>query len=79
MINDYFGIMDTRYGPHLIELSWECKELRYSPWNSDLVDERSRFGVLRANIDTLYGCRIENFYKLPAVKTVEETDDDASN
>ena len=78
-INDYFAIMDTRDGPHLIELSWQCRDLGSNEIYVDMADRREKIGILRARVDTLRGCRIENFYKLPAVETVEETDDDASN
>ena len=70
-INYYFAIMDTREGPHLIELSWECKELGSRQIYTDMADRREKKGILRAQIDTLRGCRIENFYKLPALDAVE--------
>ena len=70
-INDYFAIMDTRDGPHLIELSWECKDLRNQSVYVDMADRRSKRSILRAKVDTLRGCRIENFYKLPEVERVE--------
>ena len=78
-INDYFATMETRDGPHLIELSWKCRDLGSNEIYVDMADRRYMRGILRARVDTLRGCRIENFYKLPAVKTVEETEDDASN
>jgi len=74
-VNDYFLIMETRNGPHLIELAWECKDLRASQIYSDMADRREKRGILRAQIDTIRGCRIESFYKLPAPKVVEADDD----
>jgi hypothetical protein len=76
-LNYYFAIMETRDGPHLVELSWECKELGSNRIYGDMVDRREKRGILRANIDTLRGCRIKNFYKLPEVKAAEVADDDA--
>ena len=70
-INDYFAIMDTRDGPHLIELSWECKDLGNQSIYVDMADRRDKRNILRAGVDTLRGCRIENFYKLPEVEGVE--------
>ncbi len=75
-LNYYFVIMKTRDGPYLVELSWECKELRSNQIYGDMVDRREKRGILRANIDTLRGCRIKNFYKLPEVKAVQAADDD---
>ncbi len=75
-INDYFVIIEARKGPHLVELAWECKDLRSSAGiYSDMADRREKRGILRVNIDTLRGCRIENFYKLPAVAAVEAQED----
>jgi hypothetical protein len=72
-LNNYFVLMEARKGPHLVELAWECKDLRASAGiYSDMADRREKRGVLRANIDTLRGCRIETFYKLPAVDAVED-------
>ena len=70
-INDYFAIMDTRDGPHLIELSWECEDFGNQSIYVDMADRREKRGILRAKVDTLRGCRIENFYKLPEVEGVE--------
>lgn len=75
-INYYFAIMETRDGPHLVELSWECKELGSSQIYGDMADRREKRGILRAHIDTLRGCRIENFYKLPEIEAVKENVDD---
>jgi Family of unknown function (DUF6491) len=69
-LNDYFVIMETRNGPHLVELAWECNDLRGDIY-ADMADRREKRGILRANIDTIRGCRIESFYKLPARKAVE--------
>lgn len=71
MINYYFVIMETRDGPHFVELSRECKALGSNQIFGDMADRREKRGILRARIDTLRGCRIENFYKLPEVKGVE--------
>ncbi len=70
-LNDYFVIMETRNGPHLVEMAWECKDLNASQIYSDMADRREKRGILRAQIDTIRGCRIESFYKLPAAKAVE--------
>jgi hypothetical protein len=69
-LNDYFVIMESRSGPHLVELAWECKDLQGGIY-ADMADRREKRGILRANIDTIRGCRIESFYKLPAPKAVE--------
>lgn len=74
-INYYFAIMETRNGPHLVELSWECKELGSNQIYGDMADRREKRGILRAHVDSLRGCRIENFYKPPEVDAVETTDD----
>jgi hypothetical protein len=74
-LNDYFVIMETREGPHLVELAWECKELRSHQIYNDMADRREKRGILRTNIDTIRGCRIENFYKLPASNAVEATEE----
>ncbi len=78
-INYYFAIMETRDGPHLVELSWECKDVGSNQIFSDMADRREKRGILRARVDTLRGCRIENFYKLPETGAVELKDDDASD
>ncbi len=77
VVNYYFVIMKTRDGPHLVELSWECKDVGSNQIFSDMADRREKRGILRANVDTLRGCRIENFYKLPDVDAVEAEGDDA--
>ena len=64
-LNPFYAITETRNGPHLIEMSWECKELMSQELYMDMADRRSKRGILRARIDTLKGCRIANFYKLP--------------
>ncbi|MCZ6770708.1 MAG: DUF6491 family protein [Proteobacteria bacterium] len=74
-INNYFAILDTRDGPHLIELSWECEDLFNQTVYVDMADRREKRGILRAKVDTLRGCRIENFYKLPEVEGVEDIED----
>jgi len=73
-LNSYFVIMESRNGPHLVELAWECRDLRGDVY-ADMADRREKRGILRANIDTIRGCRIESFYKLPAAKVVEAEDD----
>ena len=78
-INYYFAIMETRDGPHLVELSWECKELGSNQIYGDMADRREKRGILRAHIDSLRGCRIENFYKLPEVEEAEDKVDDVPN
>ncbi len=70
-LNNYFVLMETRNGPHLVELAWECKSLHTNTIYSDMADRREKRGILRANVDTIRGCRIANFYKLPAAKVVE--------
>ncbi len=70
-INDYFAIMETRNGPHLIELAWECRDLNSNLFFSDMADVRGKRNVLTALVDTLRGCRIKSFYKLPEVDAVE--------
>ena len=74
-LNSFFAIAETRNGPHLIEMSWECDDLHSNQIYADMADRRSKRGILRAKIDTLRGCRIENFYKLPEVEAVEREDD----
>lgn len=64
-LNSFYAITEARDGPHLIEMSWECKELMSKDLYIDMADVRTRRGILRARIDTLRGCKIENFYKLP--------------
>jgi hypothetical protein len=51
--NDYFAIMDTRDGPHLIELSWECKDLGNQSVYVDMANRRAKRSILRAKVDTL--------------------------
>ena len=70
-INDYFAILEARNGTHLIELAWECKDLNSSQIYADMADRRSKNGILRARVDSLRGCRIKSFYKLPEVDAVE--------
>jgi hypothetical protein len=67
-------MVETRDGPHLVELSWECKDLTSNQIYGDMADRRNTRGILRARADTLRGCRIESFYKLPEAKTVETGD-----
>lgn len=74
-LNSYFAIMEARTGPHLIEMAWECKELWSTAIYDDMADRRSKRGILRAKIDTLRGCRIENFYKLPDVEAQDASED----
>lgn len=70
-LNDYFVIMETRNGPHLVELAWECRDLGTNQIYVDMADRREKRGILRAQVDTIRGCRIERFYKLPEPKAVE--------
>ncbi len=77
-LNDYFAIMETRNGPHLIEMVSECKDLRAFQYYIDMADVRNTRGVLRAH-DTIRHCRIKNLYKLPDIDAVEAKDDDASD
>ncbi len=70
-LNNYFATVETLDGPHLVELSWECKDLTSNQIYGDMADRRRTRGLLRARVDTLRGCRIESFYKLPEVKAVE--------
>ncbi len=70
-LNNYFATVETLDGPHLVELSWECNDLTKNQIYGDMADRRRTRGLLRARADTLRGCRIENFYKLPELKTVE--------
>jgi len=73
-LNYYFAMVETRDGPHLVELSWECKDLINNQIYGDMADRRNTRGFLRARADTLRGCRIESFYKLPEPKAVETGD-----
>ena len=73
-LNDYFLIMETRNGPHLVEMKSECKELGAFQYYIDMADQRDVRGVLRVH-DTIRRCQIANFYKLPAPKVVEAVDD----
>ncbi len=70
-LNNYFATVETLDGPHLVELSWECKDLTNNQIYGDMADRRRTRGLLRARADTLRGCRIESFYKLPEAKAVE--------
>jgi len=78
-LNPFFAIVETRYGPHLIEMSWECGDLVSNQFYADMADRRSKRGILRAKVDTLRGCRIENFYKLPEESAVETEEDDSND
>jgi len=71
VLNNYFATVETLDGPHLVELSWECKDLTSNQIYGDMADRRRTRGLLRARADTLRGCRIESFYKLPETKAVE--------
>jgi hypothetical protein len=64
-------MVETLDGPHLVELSWECKDLTRNQIYGDMADRRNTRGLLRARADTLRGCRIESFYKLPEAKAVD--------
>jgi len=70
-LNNYFAMVETLDGPHLVELSWECKDLTRTQIYGDMADRRNTRGLLRARADTLRGCRIESFYKLPEAKAVD--------
>jgi len=70
-LNNYFAMVETLDGPHLVELSWECKDLTRNQIYGDMADRRNTRGLLRARADTLRGCRIESFYKLPEAKAVD--------
>ena len=56
-------------------------DLRHEPLGasgeiySDMADRRERRGIPRMNIDTVRGCKTENFYKLPDVAAVEAQED----
>ncbi len=73
-LNNSFAMVETLDGPHLVELSWECKDLTSNQIYADTADRRRTRGLLRARADTLRGCRIESFYKLPEAKAVETGD-----
>ena len=70
-LNNTFAMVETLDGPYLVELSWECKDLTSNQIYGDMADRRNTRGILRARADTLRGCRIESFYKLPEAKAVE--------
>lgn len=73
-LNPFFVIVETRNGPHLVEMAWECGDLVSDQIYADMADRRSKRGILRARIDTLRGCRIANFYKLAEENAVEIDD-----
>ena len=73
-LNPFYAITEARNGPHLIEMSWECNELMSKDLYVDMADIRTQRGVLRARIDTLRGCKINNFYKLPESEPTPATE-----
>lgn len=64
--NDQFVIVETYAGPYLVEMRRRCPDLSSRDIYVDMADIRSNQNMIRAGIDTIRGCRIENIYKLPA-------------
>lgn len=73
-LNNYFALTEARTGPHLIEMSWECNELVSRDLLTDMVDKRSENRLIRAGVDTIRGCRIKRFYKLPQPEPVDASE-----
>lgn len=64
-INDKFVLLNGRGGAYLIKFRRLCNDLLSGGMHLDMVDYRERRGQLRAKIDTVRGCLIEEIYKLP--------------
>ena len=67
VINVMYVLMEGQGGRYLLELENICRPLNSRDIFADMADRRSIRGRIRAGIDTIRGCRIENIYKLPPV------------
>ncbi|MDJ0938194.1 MAG: hypothetical protein QNJ00_00390 [Woeseiaceae bacterium] len=65
VINVMYVLMESQGDRYLLELETICRPLRSPDIFADMADRRSIRGRIRAGIDTIRGCRIENIYKLP--------------
>ena len=65
VVNVRFVYLDIDSGRYLVEMERDCRYLKSNAIFTDMADRRSMRGRLRANIDTIRGCRIENIYELP--------------
>ena len=63
-LNDYFVIVDGRNGRHLVEMDVLCNDLGSASIYPDMADVRDTRGLLRAQHDSIRGCRIKEIYKL---------------
>ncbi len=75
-INNMYALLRTRSGVYLLETRRICTPLTSTEYHDDMRDRRSMLGSLRAGVDTIRGCTIENIYRLPeqaAETTAEES------
>ena len=69
-LNEYFVIMESYRKYYLVEFTRRCIELgenmnpSVTGFRPDMIDVRRDSSVLRARLDTIRGCRIENFYEI---------------
>ena len=67
VINEMYVVMEGHGGSYLLETERLCRPLTSPDIFIDMADRRSIRGRLRAQVDTIRGCRIAKIYKLPPV------------
>ena len=71
-LNNQYVILETRKAKHLIRVKTYCPELTATVYSkTQLFDDRSAIGFLRANADTIRGCPIDAIYRLSGDEETE--------
>ena len=65
VVNVRFVYMDVKSGRYLLEMERDCRYLKSNAIFTDMANRRSMRGRIRADIDTIRGCRIDKIYALP--------------
>ena len=65
VISNMHVILRTETGVYLLETEQLCRALTQIDIAEDMRDRRNMRRRLRADIDTLRGCKIETIYRLP--------------
>jgi len=79
VVNIRFVYLDVKSGRYLVEMERDCEYLRSGQLFTDMADRRSMRGRLRARIDTIRGCRIDQIYELPPLPATPAGDNGRDN
>lgn len=79
IVNEQYVIVEARDGNYLTEFRRGCRDLRRTGRTQEnmylrspeLADQRTSAHVIRANVDTIRGCRIGTFYGITEEQSKE--------